>query len=261
MIQKNTPSLTWKDIALEFKWGSDQEANFWVLTEGTVTCKLISDAQFLDLLRASTVVKLLMIVGTSEHNVREGEMPAAMNIEDEEMPVARNMGEEVMPAAMDNNLEVLDVGFAWAEVPEYGETTGGPPMADEEEKDHFITVGCDPNGDEPAGVDEEWRYFKNVDPVENHTVQVQERKRARTVSEIEDFDTEVVPGDEATMLDDFIVPHTSHDTENPVIKEGDTFVDKIAFVHTIKQYAIINEFETSLEHSDKERYKARYADE
>lgn len=90
---------------------------------------------------------------------------------------------------------------------------------------------------------------------------MQERKRARTVSEIGDFDTEVVPGDEATMLDDFIVPHTSHDTENPVIKEGDTFVDKIAFVHTIKQYAIINEFETSLEHSDKERYRARCADD
>jgi hypothetical protein len=42
------------------------------------------------------------------------------------------MGDEVMPAAMNNNLEVLDVGFAWAEVPEYGETTGGPPMVDEE---------------------------------------------------------------------------------------------------------------------------------
>ena len=36
-------------------------------------------------------------------------------------------------------------------------------MAEEEEKEHFINVGCDPNGDEPAGADEEWRYFKNVD--------------------------------------------------------------------------------------------------
>lgn len=99
-----------------------------------------------------------------------------------------------------------------------------------------------------------------------HTAQSAEKKEGNASSRKEgdtfvDFDTEAVPDDEATMLDDFIVPHTSHDTENPVIKEGDTFVDKIAFVHTIKQYAIKNEFETSLEHSDKERYIARCADE
>jgi len=154
-----------KDIASEFKWGSDQQANFWVLTEGSMTCKLVSDAQFLDLLRASRVVKLLMVVGRHEHNVREGEIPASMN----------------------NKLEVVDIGFAWVELLQYGETTGGPPMADEEEKDHFITVGYDPNGDEPAGVDEEWRYFKDVDPVENLTDQVQKRKRAMPVPEIRDY--------------------------------------------------------------------------
>jgi hypothetical protein len=199
-------------------------------------------------------------------NIGGGEMPAAMSIGEEEIPIALNMGDEVMPAAMNNNLEVLDVEFAWSEVPEYGETTGGPPMVDEEEKDHFITIGYDPNGDEPAGVDEEWRYFKNVDhvvidPVENLTVQVQKRKRAMPVPEIRDFDTEVVPDDEATVLDDFIVSNTSHDKENPVIKEGDTFADKNAFVHTIRQYAIRNEFETRIEHSDKERYRTRCADE
>ena len=35
-----------------------------------MTSKLASDAQFLDLLRASRVVKLLMIVGRQENNVR-----------------------------------------------------------------------------------------------------------------------------------------------------------------------------------------------
>jgi len=39
------------------------------------------------------------------------------------------------------------------------------------------------------------------------------------------------------MLDDFIVPHTTHE-ENPTIKKGDTFVDKNEFVQTIRQYAI-----------------------
>jgi len=130
-----------KDIASEFKWASDQQANFWILTEGSLTCKLVSDAQFLDLLRASRVVKLLMIVGRQEHNVREGEMPTAVSMGEEDMPVAMNMEEEVMPATKDNTLDVLDEGFSWAEIPEYGETTGGQPLAEEEEKEHFIIGG------------------------------------------------------------------------------------------------------------------------
>ena len=136
-------------------------------------------------------------------------------------------------------------------------------MAIEEENEHFMTAGCDPDGDEPTGTNEEWRYFKNVDhavidPVE---VDMHQRKRARSVPEIRDFDSEVVSDDEATMLDDFLAPHTSHDKENPTIKEGDTFVDKNAFVHTIRQYAIKNEFETIIEHSDTKRYRARCADQ
>jgi len=115
-------------------------------------------------------------------------------------------------------------------------------VAEEEEKEHFIIGGCDPIGDELGGVDEEWRYFKNVDHVvinqpENHEVEVQNRNRAMPIPEIRDFDTEVVQDDEATMLDDFIVPHTTHE-ENPTIKKGDTFVDKNEFVQTIRQYAI-----------------------
>ncbi|CAN6220616.1 unnamed protein product [Urochloa humidicola] len=262
-----------KDIASEFEWGSDQQPNFWVLTrEGSLTCKLASDAQFLEVLRAPGVVKLFMVVSRCENNVsdvvlnmREEEMPVAVDMAEEAMPAAVNMAEEAMPAEMHNDLEVPGGGFAWAEVPEYGETTAGPPMTEEEEKEHFITIGCDPNGDEPAGVDEEWRYFKCVDqgfidPVENFVVEVQKRKRSRPIPEIREFDNEVVPDDETTMLGDFIVPHTSHDEENPTIKVGDTFADKNAFIHTIKQYAIKNEFETRLEHSDKERYRARCAD-
>ena len=40
----------------------------------------------------------------------------------------------------------------------------------------------------------------------------------------------------------------------------ETYLQTNAFVHTIRQYAIINEFETRIEHSDKERYMARCAD-
>jgi hypothetical protein len=60
-------------------------------------------------------------------------------------------------------------GFEWAEVPQYGETIAGPPMPEEEEKNHFMTAGCDPDGDEPTGVDEEWRYFKPTDAAVNDT--------------------------------------------------------------------------------------------
>ncbi|XP_039841517.1 uncharacterized protein LOC120701601 isoform X1 [Panicum virgatum] len=96
-------------------------------------------------------------------SIGEDEMPTAVSIGEDEMPTAVNIGEEVIPAAMDTDLEVPGGGFTWAEVPEYGESTAGPPMDEEEEKEHFINVGCDPNGDELAGADEEWRYFKNVD--------------------------------------------------------------------------------------------------
>ena len=102
-----------------------------------MTCKLASDAQLLDLLRASRLVKLFMVVGRRELNVREEEMStavntgkeemlAAVNTGEEDMPAAVNIGEEVMPTAVDNDLETLDKGFAWAEAPKYGETTAGP---------------------------------------------------------------------------------------------------------------------------------------
>ncbi|XP_039781869.1 uncharacterized protein LOC120649208 [Panicum virgatum] len=184
---------------------------------------------------------------------------------DNEMPAAVNMVGEDTHAAMNVVDDMKIRGFEWAAVPQYGETTAGPPMVEEEEKEHFMTVGCDPHGDEPTGVDEEWRYFNNVDsathnvqPVENIEVEVQKRKRARPIPE---FDIECVPDDEAAMVDDYIVPHTIHDKENPVIKEGDTFGDKEEFILTMRTYAIKNEFETRVEHSDKERYMARCGDE
>ncbi|CAL4977314.1 unnamed protein product [Urochloa decumbens] len=192
-----------------------------------------------------------MIVGSRQEG---DEMPAAVNVVDEEIPTVGNVVEE----------EMKFEGFEWAALPQYGETAAGPPMDDEEEKDHFMTFGCDPHGDEPTGVDEEWRYFNNVDssipdvqPIDYMEVEVQKRKSTRPIPE---FDTERVPDDEAVMVDDHLVPHTTHDKENPVIKEGDTFREKDDFISTMRTYAIKNEFETRVEHSDKDRYRARCAD-
>ena len=146
-------------------WDSNQRANFWVVTGPHLTCKLTSDGQLLNLLRASQLVKFLMIVGGIE---KDNEMPAAVNMVGEDTHAAMNVVEDMKIR-----------GFEWAAVPQYGETTAGPPMVEEEEKEHFMTVGCDPHGDEPTGVDEEWRYFNNVDsaihdaqPVENIEVEV-----------------------------------------------------------------------------------------
>jgi len=115
-------------------------------------------------------------------------------------------------------------------------------MAEEEEKEHFMTIGCDPHGDEPTKVDEERRYFRNVDdtvndeqPLEKIEVEVQTKKRPRPTP---NFDTKCVPDDEAAIVDDYDVPHTTYDIENPIIKEGDTFGDKDEFILSMRTYAI-----------------------
>nr|CAB3462604.1 unnamed protein product [Digitaria exilis] len=61
-----------------FTWDSNQKPNFWL---PSLTCKLTSDGQLLDLLRASQLVKFLMIMGTREDGA---EIPAAMNMVGEE---------------------------------------------------------------------------------------------------------------------------------------------------------------------------------
>ncbi|CAM0908760.1 unnamed protein product [Alopecurus aequalis] len=242
-----------KDIAPYFTWAGNQQSNFWVVDSRlNLTSRVATDGQLLDLLRASQVVKLSMIVG-APNVVGEG-TSAATNMVAEGTSVAANIEEEIKVE-----------GFAWAEIPAYGETTAGPPMAEEEEKEHFMTFGCDPHGDEPAGANEEWRYFKKVDdvvhdaqPAENSGIKVQKRKRTRPIKE---FDPECVPDDEDGMAGDYFAPLTTHNLENPIIKEKDTFGDKEEFIQIMRTYAIKNEFETKVEHSDTERYRARCAAE
>ena len=263
-----------KDIDGYFKWGSHEKPVFWVVGKGDKwQCKLASDAQFLDLLRSSDLVKLFMTVGRRQDE--EETMCAAANVVAKEMPAITDTATatyvvcEEMTGVVDvvakekigtaeSGDEDMHADMEWREVPEYGQTTAGPPMAEEEEKEHFMTAGCDPDGDEPIGSNEEWRYFKLVDGNNVKPVEVQQtRKRARPIL---DFDIDSVPDDVAGLVDDYVVPHTTYDKENPVIKEGDTFEDKDEFLETIRTYAIRNEFETKIEHSDKERYRARCKD-
>ena len=78
-----------KDIASYFTWASNQKPNFWVANSRlNLKCKLATDGQLLDLLRASQVVKLLMIVGACE----EGHVgPAASEVVGEDTSVAANI--------------------------------------------------------------------------------------------------------------------------------------------------------------------------
>jgi len=45
-------------------------------------------------------------------------------------------------------------GKEWADKPELGIIAAGPDRIEEEEEDHYIERGFDPEGDDPIGADE-----------------------------------------------------------------------------------------------------------
>ena len=93
-----------KDIASHFAWDNNQQANFWVVKGMHWTDKLISDGQLHSLLRASQLVKFMMIVG---NRVEGDEMPPAVNMDCEGMPNEVPVVEKKMEFE----------GFEWAKVP------------------------------------------------------------------------------------------------------------------------------------------------
>jgi hypothetical protein len=124
---------------------------------------------------------------------------------------------------------------------------------EEEEEEHYVEPGFEPEGDNPIGADEEWRYFKQ----QHKEKWTMEKKRVLQLYEGNDPD--VVPSDEATMIGEAYVAHATYDRDNSEVKAGSTFVDKKAFKLVVKQYTIKREFQTFVEHSDRERYRARCA--
>ena len=68
-------------------------------------------------------------------------------------------------------------GLEWAMEPQLGVTAAGPSRVEEEEEgDQYMEPGVDHEGDDPVGVDEEWRYFRKVPEVGSNEKVQQEKK-------------------------------------------------------------------------------------
>ena len=114
--------------------------------------------------------------------------------------------------------------------PQLGATAAGPSRVEEEEEgDQYMESGVDHEGDDPVGADEEWRHFNKVHEVgSNEKVQQEKKKMESRKNVTEAIDPKAVPSDEATMLRDApYVALTTYDRDNPDIKEGSTFTDKV----------------------------------
>ena len=81
-------------------------------------------------------------------------------------------------------------GKEWADEPKLGIIVAGPDRIEEEEEDHYIERGFDPEGDDPIGADEEWRYFKKQQkaPEGGSNEKVQQEKNKGKVYEGTDPD-------------------------------------------------------------------------
>jgi mRNA-degrading endonuclease HigB of HigAB toxin-antitoxin module len=144
----------------------------------------VSDAQLIDLLRSSDLAKLFLMMGNFEGggdmhivtNVVGKEMYTTTHVVDKEIPVAAYVVGKDMPTVVDvvgKEMDVIaivaykellvdddmhvnmDKRPEWREVPEYDQTTARSQISQEEEKEHFMIAGCDPDGDEPIGANKE----------------------------------------------------------------------------------------------------------
>jgi hypothetical protein len=157
-----------KDVVEHFSWSINQEPNFWFVgPHNGLTTRLGSDQQLLTLLRASKLVKIIMTVDRCEH-------VSFSQREDQSQVIDEENALQVVVTNEDNGLQVQvtnhSAGFdgqEWVEEQELGVTAAGPKRAEEEERDHYMDHGVDPDGDDPIGANEEWRYFKKQQKVPN----------------------------------------------------------------------------------------------
>ena len=251
-----------KDVQTYYQWADYQDAEFWYVGEGNDYVKLCNDAELLCLLRASRKVTFEMKVVGEQHMIETEHVEQHVN--DMQLAVVTDNG--MVEQAVVVNEELCE-GDELLKYPVFGHIVAGPSRVDEEETEHYMIEGVDPEGDEPAGANEEWRYFKKGKKVADKAKD-KEKEKAREkqtpnpevvpsdAGKEQDHDPEAVPSDEAVLVASSYVPITTFDRDNPKIVEGSTFPDKDGFLMTFRQFCIKNEFETKLKHSDKERYRA-----
>lgn len=239
------------DARNTYKWASYQTVEFWYVNKDNKYVKLRTDAELLALLQSSSSVQFDMIVVGEEPN------------NDNRIVLHNNATIVDCPAMVGENQ--IDLNHEFLEQPIFGGTIAGPPRTEEEEEtDHYMIEGVDPDGDEPPGANEEWRYFKNGNRNGQPEQDVSEQQQDVHVppphvlpTNFHDHDTECVPTDESVVVASSYVPIGTYDRDDPKIKKGSTFDDKSVFIMTFKQFCIKNEFETLLQHSDSERYMAK----
>ncbi|RLN42121.1 hypothetical protein C2845_PM01G14450 [Panicum miliaceum] len=179
-----------KDVGKHFSWAIFQEANFWFQDQNGQTSRLATDQQLLALLRASKVLKFIMIIDKCDHgdismNVTQMEDQSQVinhdvQVEGDEQQLLVSNAEELLQVSSRGVIAEYQ-GKEWADEPELGVTAAGPNrMEEEEEEDHYMERGFDPEGDDPIGADEEWRYFKKQQKVQeggsNEKVQQEKNK-------------------------------------------------------------------------------------
>jgi hypothetical protein len=74
-------------------------------------------------------------------------------------------------------------GSEWAMEPQLGVTAVGPSRVEEEEEeegDQYMEPGVDHEGDDPVGVDEEWRYVRKVPEAGSNEKVQQEKKKTES---------------------------------------------------------------------------------
>jgi hypothetical protein len=59
-----------KDVSKHFSWATNQEANYWFISQNGVTMRLATDQELLTLLQASKIVKFIMTVGRGVHGTQ-----------------------------------------------------------------------------------------------------------------------------------------------------------------------------------------------
>ncbi|TVU37324.1 hypothetical protein EJB05_10633 [Eragrostis curvula] len=189
------------DIKSKYKWASYQQVEFWYLSKDNIYAKLCSDAELLSLLQGSRIVQFEMkIVGEQPNN------DSQLVVQTETGPCDTELNVDCLASVGDDDGQA-DPEFELLDKPLFGLTVAGTQRVEEEEKEHYMIEGVDPDGDEPAGADEEWRYFKKgkKKAPENVTEQVQEDVPEQVQVEpvilpenFQDHDTDSVPDDETS---------------------------------------------------------------